>query len=283
MIPLATYRLQFHEGFRFADAARLAPYLARLGISHVYASPYLKARPGSTHGDDINYRRFFDINDLAGLRMALPELFDHTHVLALRLIEQGTLDGLRIDHIDGLLDPKGYLERLRHQAARPFYLVVEKILAHHESLREDWPVEGTTGYDFTNLALALLVDPAAEDGLTRANVEFTGERRSFAEIVRTSKIGIMENEMASELNVLARDGARAARQNPHSEDFTQNILQRAIKEVVACFPVYRTDLDGSAAPAAGLLVRLQREQQTIVPRRCSKRLCCFRHPFPALT
>jgi (1->4)-alpha-D-glucan 1-alpha-D-glucosylmutase len=83
--------------------------------------------------DDINYRRFFDINDLAGLRMELPELFDHTHVLVLRLLEQGTLDGLRIDHIDGLLDPKAYLERLRHQAVRPFYLVVEKILAHHES------------------------------------------------------------------------------------------------------------------------------------------------------
>jgi len=199
--------------------------------------------------DDINYRRFFDINDLAGLRMELPELFDHAHALVLRLLKEGTLDGLRIDHIDGLLDPKVYLERLRRQTARPFYLVVEKILAHHEALREDWPVEGTTGYDFTNLVLALLVDPAAEDGLTRAYVEFTGERRSFAEIVRASKIRIMENEMASELNVLARDGARVARQNPRSADFTQNILQRAIKEVVACFPVYRTYVDVSLAPA----------------------------------
>jgi (1->4)-alpha-D-glucan 1-alpha-D-glucosylmutase len=114
--------------------------------------------------DDINYRRFFDINDLAGLRMELPELFDHVHALVLRLLKEGTLDGLRIDHIDGLLDPKVYLERLRRQAARPFYLVVEKILAHHEALREDWPVEVTTGYDFTNLLLALLVDPAAEAG-----------------------------------------------------------------------------------------------------------------------
>jgi len=220
-------------------------------VSHLNGNPAMldalirdqhwRAAHSRVAGDDINYRRFFDINDLAGLRMELPELFDHTHVLALRLLEQGTLDGL--------LDPKAYLERLRHQAARPFYLVVEKILGHQESLRKDWPVEGTTGYDFTNLALALLVDPAAEDGLTRAYVEFTGERRSFAEIVRTSKIRIMENEMASELNVLARDGARVARQNPRSEDFTQNILQRAIKEVVACFPVYRTYVDGSAAPA----------------------------------
>ena len=462
MVPRVTYRLQFHEGFRFADAARLAPYLARLGISHVYASPYMKSRPGSTHGydivdhrslnpelgdqtdfdrmvaafaenglghildfvpnhigvggadnplwldvlewghesqyagwfdidwkpdhpylrskllvpflgkqygieleagnlalrfdrangdfavwayerhklpisplhytrilgdehaelermgdsfaslpdwrpqivrraaelkaelgrlarddaavqqaidavvsrlndnpamldalirdqhwraahfrvaaDDINYRRFFDINDLAGLRMELPELFEHTHSLVLRLLNEGTIDGLRVDHVDGLLDPKAYLERLRSEAARPFYLVVEKILAHDEALREDWPVEGTTGYDFTNLVMALLIDPAAEDGLTRAYMEFTGERRSFAEIVRASKIRIMEKEMASELNVLARDAARAARQNPRSADFTQNILQQAIKEVVACFPVYRTYVDGSAAP-----------------------------------
>ena len=198
--------------------------------------------------DDINYRRFFDINDLAGLRMELPELFEHAHSLVLRLLNEGTIDGLRIDHVDGLLDPKAYLERLRSEAARPFYLVVEKILAHDEALREDWPVEGTTGYDFTNLVLALLVDPAAEDGLTRAYIEFTGERRSFAEIVRASKIRIMEKEMASELNVLARDAARVARQNPRSADFTQNILQQAIKEVVACFPVYRTYVDGSAAP-----------------------------------
>ena len=98
--------------------------------------------------------------------------------------------------------------------------------------------------------LALLVDPTSEDGLTRAYVEFTGERRPFAEILRTAKIRIMENEMASELNVLARDGARVARQNPRSADFTQNILLRAIKEVVACFRVYRTYLDNSAAPAA---------------------------------
>ena len=146
------------------------------------------------------------------------------------------------------MDPKAYLERLRSETMRPFYLVVEKILAHDEALREDWPVEGTTGYDFTNLVMALLVDPAAEDGLTRAYIEFTGERRSFAEIVRASKIRIMEKEMASELNVLARDAARVARQNPRSADFTQNILQQAIKEVVACFPVYRTYVDGSAAP-----------------------------------
>lgn len=195
--------------------------------------------------DDINYRRFFNINELAGLRMELPELFDHAHEFAFKLLEDGTLDGLRIDHVDGLLDPKGYCQRLRERAPRPFYLVLEKILARHESLRSDWPVEGTTGYEFTNLVLGLFVDPDAEEAFTRAYQEFVGNTRPFADMVRDCKLLIMENEMASELNVLARDAARVARQNPRTADFTRNILQRALKEIVACFPVYRTYVDGS--------------------------------------
>ena len=117
--------------------------------------------------DDINYRRFFNINELAGLRMEQLELFDMTHRLVLEMLRAGTLDGLRIDHIDGLLDPKGYCVRLRQRAGRPFYLVVEKILARHERLREDWPVEGTTGYEFANLVGGLFVDPANEEAFTR--------------------------------------------------------------------------------------------------------------------
>jgi (1->4)-alpha-D-glucan 1-alpha-D-glucosylmutase len=198
--------------------------------------------------DDINYRRFFDVNELAGLRMELPELFDHAHRLAFELLGDGVLDGLRIDHVDGLLDPKGYLLRLRDQAPKPFYLVVEKILARHEVLRDDWPVEGTTGYEFANLILGLLVDPSGEEGFTQACTAFTGESHVFDEIVRDCKIRIMLNEMAGELNVLARDAGRVARQNPRTSDFTRNILQRALKEIVACFPVYRTYVDGAAAP-----------------------------------
>ena len=159
------------------------------------------------------------------------------------------LDGLRIDHVDGLLDPKGYLVRLREQAPRPFYLVVEKILARHEALRSDWPIEGTTGYEFANLVLGLLVDPAGEAGFTQAYAGFTGQHPAFGELVRTCKIRIMVNELASELNVLARDAARVARQNPRTTDFTRNILQRALREIVACFPVYRTYVDGTGAPS----------------------------------
>jgi (1->4)-alpha-D-glucan 1-alpha-D-glucosylmutase len=200
--------------------------------------------------DDINYRRFFNINDLAGIRVELPDVFDHAHKLLFRLLQCGILDGVRLDHIDGLLDPKTYLEQLRKKAGKEVYVVVEKILAHHEDLREDWPVEGTTGYEFANLLLGLLIDPAAEDSFSRFYADFTGERHTFASIVRDCKIRIMENEMASELNVLASDAARVARQNPRTADFTRNILHRAIREVVACFPVYRTYIDPQGAPTA---------------------------------
>ncbi len=202
-------------------------------------------------GDDINYRRFFNINDLAGLRMELPAVFRHAHARIMPMIEDGTLDGIRLDHVDGLLDPKRYFQDLRAASSRPFYLVVEKILAAHEQLREDWPVDGTTGYDFTNLVLGALINPAAETAFSETYRGFTGLSTPFADIVRDCKIRIMENEMASELNVLGRDAGRLARQNPMTADFTRNILQRAIKQIVACFPVYRTyiDMDGAQGEA----------------------------------
>jgi (1->4)-alpha-D-glucan 1-alpha-D-glucosylmutase len=201
--------------------------------------------------DDINYRRFFNINDLAGLRVEIPEVFDHIHQRVFRLVRDGVIDGLRIDHIDGLYDPKQYLRRLhRRLGARrsggDFYLVVEKILAPHEHLREDWPVDGTTGYDFLNQVLDLLIDSSAQVPFTDCYAEFTGERRTLAAMVRLSKLQIMDNEMASELNVLARDLGRLARENPRTADFTRNLLHRALKELIACFPVYRTYVDGGA-------------------------------------
>src|ERR1700747_1475877 len=107
--------------------------------------------------------------------MELPELFEHAHRLVFELVRDGVLEGLRIDHVDGLLDPKGYLLRLREEAPASFYLVGEKTLARHEALREDWPVEGTTGYEFTNLVLGLLVDPSGEEGFTQTYTVFTGE------------------------------------------------------------------------------------------------------------
>jgi (1->4)-alpha-D-glucan 1-alpha-D-glucosylmutase len=222
-------------------------------LHELIQAQYWRAANFRVAADDINYRRFFDVNELAGLRMELPEVFDHAHALIFQLLANGTLDGLRIDHVDGLLNPKEYFERLRARqpstsARDSFYLVVEKILAHHESLRDDWPVDGTTGYEFANLALGLLIDPEGKDGFTRTFIDFTGERRPFPEVVRECKLRIMRNEMASELNVLAREVARVAHQNPKTADFTHNVLRRAIREMVACFPVYRTYVDFEHPP-----------------------------------
>jgi (1->4)-alpha-D-glucan 1-alpha-D-glucosylmutase len=213
---------------------------------------FWRAAHFSTAADDINYRRFFNINDLAGLRMELPAVFDHAHRLVATLLRDGTIDGLRIDHIDGLLDPKGYLERLRTRApnreGRSVYLVVEKILGAGEQLRRDWPVDGTTGYEVTNQLLNVMIDPAGEAGFSRSYADFTGQHEPFSRILRASKKQIMDNEMSSELNSLARDVTRIARRYPKTSDFTRNLLRRALREVVANFPVYRTYVDFHGVP-----------------------------------
>jgi (1->4)-alpha-D-glucan 1-alpha-D-glucosylmutase len=243
--------------------ARFNAEEGRAALDSLVQQQYWRASHFRVAGDDINYRRFFNINDLAGLRIELPEVFEHAHRLIVRLLREGVLDGLRIDHIDGLLDPAEYLRRVRavavdpEGAARPFYLVVEKILAHGEPLAREWPVEGTTGYEFANLALRLLTDPAGESALTQAYVEHTGETAAFAEVVRDSKRRILRNEMASELNVLAREAARVARQNVRTTDFTRNGLRRALRATIASFPVYRTYLaaDGELSAADRSYIR----------------------------
>lgn len=222
------------------------------GLDRLIARQNWRASFFRVAADDINYRRFFNINDLAGLRMELPDVFERTHRLVFRLIEQGIVAGIRLDHIDGLFDPKKYLTWLREKSPRPnFYCCVEKILARHENLRADWPVQGTTGYDFVNLVLGVLMDPAGEEAFTRAYADFIGVAGRYGEIVRESKLWIEENEMASELNMLARAAARVARQNPRTADFTRHVLARAMRELVACFPVYRIYVDESGAASNG--------------------------------
>jgi maltooligosyltrehalose synthase len=142
-------------------------------------------------------------------------------------------------------NPKEYLENLRVGFGESFYVVVEKILSAHESLRESWPVDGTTGYEFCAQLTALLVDASAEPALTRFYREFTDETQPFSEIVRKSKIKIMENELESELEALARDAVRVARLDLRTTDFTRHILRRALLQIIACFPVYRTYVDES--------------------------------------
>ena len=415
--PESTYRLQFHAGFTFRDAAAIVPYLHALGVTHVYASPYLKARPGSTHGydvidhcslnpelgteadyeaflaalrdnnlshildtvpnhvgvatndnawwndvlkhgpasqyakyfditwqgsarpelhdkvllpvlgapygqvlergelqlvfdngglavayydrrfpispetaesvfsraknsddalrlfngrpgdphssdllddllnhqhyrlsywhtasDEINYRRFFDINDLAALAQEHEEVFEATHALTLRLVAEGKVVGLRIDHPDGLYDPRRYLQRLQehHGSDSPLYVVVEKILASGENLPPDWPTHGTSGYDFLVMVNGLYVDAHNADAFTNLYQDWIHDHTPFHDIVYEKKRLILRISLASELHMLARRLDRLAQRDRHSRDFTLNGLLEALRETIACFRVYRT-------------------------------------------
>ena len=209
--------------------------------------------------DEINYRRFFNISDLAGICMERQELFFLTHQLVGRLIAEGRLHGLRLDHIDGLFDPAGYCRRLQDFArgrrpnseaadeTRPFYVLVEKILAHHEGLPEDWPVAGTTGYEFTTLVNGLFVDPDGRRGLERSYGEFAGRRTSFDETLAAAKDFVIDNILASELNVLANELDRISERHWGTRDFTGERLRAALKAIVMYFPVYRTYVTAKGA------------------------------------
>ncbi|MFZ4409703.1 MAG: malto-oligosyltrehalose synthase [Paracraurococcus sp.] len=194
--------------------------------------------------DEINWRRFFDITSLAGLRVELPEVFDATHELVLKLYAEGAVDGMRIDHVDGLADPRGYCRKLyrRMQAVRPDrepLIWVEKILAPFEALRTDWSVDGTTGYDFMDEASGVLHDPAGEAPLTALWAEQTGRSPLFEEEAKQARRQILRDNLASELNATAAALKRVAARDLKTRDFTLTGLRRALVEVLVHFPVYR--------------------------------------------
>ena len=191
---------------------------------------------------DLNYRRFFDIKTLAALHIEDERVFEDTHRLVLALIAGGTLDGLRIDHVDGLRDPAAYLERLRARAPRA-YLVVEKILEADEELPAGWPVEGTTGYDFLNVVNGLFVDSSAEKAMSDVYLEFTREPADLAEMVRAKKLFIMREVLASDIERLTALSVEVAESHRRYRDYTRHELREAIRETIAAFPVYRTYLD----------------------------------------
>jgi (1->4)-alpha-D-glucan 1-alpha-D-glucosylmutase len=307
----ATYRLQLGPGLGFREARRVVPYLRDLGISHLYLSPSLQARSGSTHGYDVvdptrisedlggedefralceaglgvvldivpnhmaatdenpfwrdplwrakffdldwrtgGYRRFFDVSELAGVRMEDPEVFEVTHAKVVALAREGLVDGVRVDHPDGLAGPRRYLERLRENGIE--HVWVEKILEQGERLRPEWPVDGTTGYEFLNDVTALFVDPAGEEPLTRLYGELTGERRPFGEVAAAAKLEQARTTFSGE-------SARLTAMLPFEAD---------VERALASFHVYRayvqpdrglvTEADRLAIEEAGLPEELDR-------------------------
>ncbi len=210
--------------------------------------------------DDINYRRFFDVNDLAALRMEDDAVFDATHGLVLELIRSGKLGGLRIDHPDGLYDPEQYFTKLQRRVrmameqagsrqpatgALPLYLLVEKILAGFERLPASWPVHGTTGYNFVNVVNGLFVDARNKSRIDRVYRNFTGDYLEWGEAAYDSKLLVLRTLLAAELNVLANQLARIAQADRHTRDFTLPALRQMLIEIIGNFPVYRTYVPGS--------------------------------------
>ncbi len=210
--------------------------------------------------EEINYRRFFDISELVSVRMELPEVFEACHLSIARLLRQGELSGLRIDHPDGLWNPREYFCRLQEMYAqnaqpktdRPLYVVVEKILSPGEPLPADWPVAGTTGYDFLNQLNGLFVDPTGQQILEQTCRDFEGCNIDFKFMVYLSKHHILEHSLASELHALAHRLKHLAHSTRHGLDLTFTQLHIALAAIIAAFPVYRTYLAecSVAVPAA---------------------------------
>ncbi len=248
--------------------------------------------------EEINYRRFFDVNDLAAIRVELPKVFDAVHRLTLDLVSAGAVTGLRIDHPDGLYLPGEYFEKLQQRCVkalgavaagvspasspnaadtaattdgRAIYMLAEKILTGSETLRKDWPVHGTTGYDFANQVMQLLVDSSAETAITKTFHRFIGHSIPFGHLLYAKKLQVMKLALANDVDVLGNMLDRLSEQNRWYRDFTLEALSRAVRETIACFPVYRTyvtpgpcdrNIDFQSVRPAGLKPANRRQRRT---------------------
>lgn len=229
-------------------------------------------------GEEINYRRFFDINNLVGLRMENPRVFAETHRLIRRFIADGLISGIRLDHPDGLLNPSEYIMRLQRLSTAskcvgadpvpplaadgielnvhsvfsqhaqqdrpaPLYLLVEKILEAGERLPDNWPVDGSVGYDFTDAVNNIFIDHRSERAFTKLYERVLGGAVRVERLIYDSKRLVMRRALASEVNVLAHRLNEISNQDRHARDFTLAVLREVIRETIACFPVYRTYVD----------------------------------------
>lgn len=237
-LALARYDASQEDGFR-----RLHALLER---------QHYRLASWRTAGDDINWRRFFDINELGGLRVERPVVFEETHAKIFQLIGDGLVDGLRIDHVDGLADPRGYCRRLRRRVNRlktirpasaavdhiPIY--VEKILAGDESLHNDWGVDGTTGYEFMNQVSLLQHDPAGHAALSTLWCETSERPDDFMEEVRQARQLVLSGPLAGDFESVALALLQVARQDVMTRDITLGAIRRALMALIVHFPVYRT-------------------------------------------
>ncbi len=221
-------------------AETLDDALDRAALHELLEDQHWRLAYWKTAGREINYRRFFTINDLVGLRMEDEEVFWNTHRLLGDLLAEEGVDGVRIDHIDGLFDPHEYLDRLRDLGADRIW--VEKILAPRETLPEGWPVEGTTGYDFLNDAMGALLYPDHEEALRRTYRRAVPDAPSYETTVYRSKLLVIEQTLSSELARLAYELDRLSEADYHTRDVTLAALREALREVVAAIDRYRTFL-----------------------------------------
>ena len=200
---------------------------------------YYRLAYWKTADQQLGYRRFFDVNTLIGLRMEREHVFEETHALMIEWLRAGVLDGVRVDHPDGLRDPLEYFKRLREHVPEG-WIIGEKILEPGEFLRESWPVDGTSGYDFMNTVFGVLLAPEGMTELSKIYGEFSGEPTSFPPIAHDKKMLVMEQALGSDVNRLTTLFVEICECNRNQRDFTRVEIQRAIREVAACFAIYRT-------------------------------------------
>ena len=192
-----------------------------------------------TAGEELGYRRFFDVNSLIGLRIERPHVFEATHSRILEWLQNGVLDGVRVDHPDGLRDPQQYFERLRNRAPDT-WILAEKILETGESLRWNWPIEGTSGYDFLNVCNNLLAHGEGLKELTAIYGDFTGESIDFEEVAHLNKLSVQQGALGSDVNRLTSLFVEICEGNRDRRDYTRAEIRRALRELASWFSIYRT-------------------------------------------